>query len=111
MEESESIMSQSKNIVSMMVLSGAAALAGTGCLAQSPDDKAADDHVVASAGDPAATGAERTGDAEEACGGGFWGGWGCGSCGGWAGGFLGGVLSPWIGGACLVGGGCGCGGW
>jgi hypothetical protein len=101
-------MSQWKNIVSMMVLSGAAALAGTGCLAQGADDEAADDHVVAPAGDHAATGAETTGDAKEACGCGFWGGIGCGSCGGWAGGFLGGVLSPWIGNACLIGGCGGC---
>jgi len=81
------MMNHWKNIVSMMVLSGAAALAGTGCLAQGHDDEVADDHAGEQAHDRAATGAERTGDAQEACGcGGGWGPIG-------AGGFY---VNPWI---------------
>lgn len=77
-------MSQWKNSVSMLVLCSAAALVGTGCLAQGPDDQAADEPAVVAAGDQAVTGAEKTGAAQEACGGfGGWGGFGgCGCFGG-----------------------------
>ncbi len=87
-------MSQLKNIVSMMLLAGAAAFAGAGCLAEGADDEAADDQAPAAG----QAGSERTGDAKEACGCGFssFGGWGgFGGIGGW-GGFGGcGGWYPW----------------
>jgi hypothetical protein len=129
LKENESIMSQWKNMVSMMVLAGTAALAGTGCLSQGADEEAADDHAAMPADEQA--GASQTGEAKEACGLG-WGGWGgfglpCGF-GGWGGfggfggwGGLGGcggwfpfslsVFGPFSGFGWSGFGGCGCGGW
>jgi len=111
-------MSQWKYIGSVVALSLSAALGATGCLAQQGADDATsepelaaaqpDDDAIAGALADEQPGAEKIGDAKEACGGfGGWGGFG--GCGGFLGGgcagFLGGCGGFGLGGYGCLGGG------
>jgi hypothetical protein len=82
-------MNQRKEIVSALALSCAVTFFGGGCVAESPDEDAADERGVVQGSDQAGPGAEKTGEATEKCG--------CG-CGLGVGiGFLpGACLSPWF---------------
>jgi hypothetical protein len=106
-------MTQWKNIASVVALSISAALAGAGCLAQSADDEASNEPGAApatpaheaAASDPEAQAKEQTGDAQEAC----FGGWGSPGFGPFGCGVLG--SARFFPGLAFGGCGGGCGGW